>query len=75
MTAPIRQTGNCTCERCPECRGGGYVWYALDGTYLGSRRCDDLDELDVCEECNGSGILDVCDYCHMLEEEEREWEE
>ena len=39
----------------------------MDGTYLGSHRCDDLDEMGPCEECHGSGIDEVCDLCRELE--------
>lgn len=58
----------CECVRCPECKGSGTVWYAfpgpdLGGEYLGDHRCDDLDEMDVCEECGGSGVSEICYEC------------
>ena len=31
--------------------------------YLGSKRCDDLDEMDMCGECDGSGLEEICDEC------------
>jgi len=42
----------------------------MDGTYLGSRRCDDLDEMETCEECRGTGIDIVCDHCQEIEMDE-----
>jgi hypothetical protein len=53
---------------CPECGGLGNVWWSFSGKYLGQSRCDDLDELEMCEECHGSGLLNMCDNC--IEEEE-----
>lgn len=56
--------GVCRCVSCPECRGSGHVWFAFGGRkYLGSRRCDDLDEMETCEECSGSGVTEVCGKC------------
>lgn len=65
----------CTCTSCPACQGTGDVWYSFGGEYLGNRRCDDLDELEPCDECGGSGVDEYCDECLMAEEEERteEW--
>jgi hypothetical protein len=54
----------CTCVSCGECRGTGTVWFAFGGReYLGNRRCDDLDEMHTCEECGGSGLSEMCDFC------------
>jgi hypothetical protein len=39
------------------------------GTYLGNNRCDDLDELETCPDCNGRGLSEICDYCREMEEE------
>ena len=60
---------SCKCVRCPECRGSGNVWISFSGEYLGSSRCDDLDELEACPECEGSGIIEMCDECRETEEE------
>jgi hypothetical protein len=58
---PVR---HCTCVSCGECGGSGTVWFAFGGReYLGNSRCDDLDEMETCEECRGSGITEMCDYC------------
>lgn len=59
----------CRCVNCGECRGSGSVWFAFGGKeYLGNSRCDDLDELETCEGCGGSGIVETCDRCQLLEE-------
>lgn len=55
----------CTCEPCPECKGTGYVWYSIDGKYLGSSHWDDLDDCEPCELCEGEGLDVVCDECEM----------
>lgn len=60
----------CKCERCGECNGSGTIWFDFQGNYLGHHRCDDLDEPDNCPECSGSGIIDQCDHCNALEEDE-----
>ena len=80
MTGGDRPLGEerCTCVRCGECNGSGNVWFtfgrALYGghEYLGSRRCDDLDEMETCDECNGSGITEECDRCALLREIEED---
>ena len=66
------QERKCTCVSCPECHGNRVVWFTFrHKEYLGLRRCDDLDELETCEECRGSGLADgPCDYCMEREEEE-----
>lgn len=63
----------CSCVPCSECNGSGSVWFAFGGRYLGRGRCDDMDELETCDECRGSGISEMCDYCRE-QEEEAEWE-
>ena len=69
MTTGERQ---CTCVSCGECRGSGRVWFSFGspvyggGQYLGSGRCDDLDEMETCEECGGSGITEMCERCQDL---------
>lgn len=62
---------SCSCTPCQECDGSGRVWFAFDGTYLRRHRCDDMDEMETCEECHGSGIDEMCDECRDLQEEER----
>ena len=53
----------CKCVPCRECGGSGTVWYSFSGKYLGNHRCDDLDELEMCNECCGTGISETCDEC------------
>jgi hypothetical protein len=62
----------CECVRCPDCGGGGTVWYEFPGPdnggkYLGNNRSDDLDEMDTCETCGGSGVTEVCYECQENE--------
>lgn len=63
----------CSCIVCEECDGTGHVWISFGGKYLGRSRCDDMDSLETCEECRGSGVSETCDYCYNLEQE-AEWE-
>lgn len=60
----------CTCLICPDCKGTGIVWYSFTGDYLGNSRCDDLDTLEICEKCGGSGTTGpICDDCETLRED------
>ena len=60
----------CECIPCPQCNGTGTIWISFSGEYLGSHRCDDLDEMDGCEACGGSGVDSFCDECLDSDEEE-----
>ncbi len=62
----------CECIVCSECNGTGTVWTSFTGEYLGNHRCDDMDNLESCDECNGSGIAEECDQCAELRREEEE---
>jgi RecJ-like exonuclease len=65
----------CQCVQCEECKGSGSVWRSFSGKYLGRHRCDDMDELETCEECRGSGVTETCEECQMkIEEYELEQE-
>lgn len=60
----MSEPNRCTCQSCPECGGSGFVWWTFaHQKYLGNRRCDDLDEMESCEECRGGGANNLCDYC------------
>jgi len=39
---------------------------------MGKYRCDDLDSMDVCPECGGSGLAEMCDECREALDE-GEW--
>lgn len=62
------QAEPCHCVRCGECGGSGNIWLDFKGQYLGNHRCDDLDEMEMCEGCGGSGIIETCDRCQLLED-------
>jgi hypothetical protein len=56
------------CITCPD----GRIWISFSGEYMGIYRCDDLDSMDVCPECGGSGLADMCDECREALDE-GEW--
>ena len=63
----------CECVSCSSCGGSGNVWWSfpglgLGGKYLGNHRSDDLDEMETCEECGGSGIIETCYECQEADE-------
>ncbi len=62
----------CNCVSCGECGGSGFVWRSFDGEYLGDHRCDDLDEMEDCPQCEGEGISELCDECQQALEDSRE---
>ena len=64
----------CTCISCDECGGTGSIWVSMTGKYIGKYHCDDLDELETCYKCDGSGLFEMCDECREKEEEAREEE-
>ena len=55
----------CECIDCHECGGTGTVWFSFGGKYMGIRRCDDLDEMELCEECGGTGVSSTCWECQQ----------
>ena len=67
-----QRMGKCTCVNCASCRGTGNVWFTFDGQYLGNCRSDDLDKLERCENCSGSGVAEECDYCIERREDDDE---
>lgn len=42
---------------CPECGGKGYIITCCDDICVGSDHCIHGDGEDVCEECEGEGVL------------------
>ena len=54
----------CTCVSCGDCRGTG-TWEVPSLGYPEY-------ELESCDTCGGSGILDVCERCQMLDELEHD---
>ena len=63
---------NCECIDCPACKGKGTIWVSMSGRYLGVSRKDDLDQMETCESCDGSGIVEICYACLELERQEME---
>lgn len=61
----------CTCVSCSSCRGTGNVWFTFNGKYLGNHRSDDMDQLETCYDCDGSGLSEVCEFCM----DARDWDE
>lgn len=62
----------CRCVPCGDCGGTGNVWFDFRGRYLGNHRSDDLDDLEPCDSCGGSGITETCDRCQLLNDMDHE---
>ncbi len=62
----------CHCVRCGEYNGTGNIWRDIGGKYLGDGRSDDLDQMESCENCGGSGITQTCDRCQLLSDMDHE---
>ena len=69
MTTAELIARECYCVACPDCNGSGSIWVDFNGRYLGNSRCDDLDQLEACEVCRGSGVSEVCENCAEFVEE------
>lgn len=58
----------CTCLPCVTCRGHGDI-----PVMMGTRIVcgyDDLCDLEMCEECRGSGYENECDHCRDQREQD-----
>ena len=55
----------CECVKCSDCGGSGSYWVDMRGRFLGQSRCDDMDDLEYCGECGGTGISEVCYECQL----------
>jgi hypothetical protein len=53
----------CKCVKCSACGGSGSVWFDVFGKCLGNRRCDDMDTVETCDQCYGTGLDVACDEC------------
>jgi len=62
----------CKCISCVDCGGSGSVAYSFSGEYLGTKRCDDLDTFETCDECGGNGTSEVCEECSEFWEMEEQ---
>lgn len=56
----------CACVRCGDCGGSGSYYVDHRGHFLGQHRSDDMDDLEYCDGCGGSGIVEVCSRCELL---------
>lgn len=57
----------CSCAECFTCAGTGVIWFAVTGKCLGKSRCDDLDEMEMCPDCNGDGVEVFCEDCANID--------
>ena len=62
----------CECVSCSCCDGSGNLWLDMAGRFLSRHRTDDMSEMEPCDNCRGSGIVETCDRCHLLEEMDAE---
>ena len=64
----------CTCPLCSMCGGRGTIAVDMRGRVV-LHRCDDMCDLEMCDECGGSGCAAECDHCRdqreRAEDEER----
>jgi DnaJ-class molecular chaperone len=58
----------CECVTCPSCGGSGNYYVDRNGSFVGQHRSDDLQELETCDECRGSGLTETCGECLEAEE-------
>lgn len=54
-----------TCKPCPICRGKGYLFVDLSG-HCKPYQCEDTDESETCDYCEGTGREGKCDRCAEL---------
>ena len=59
---------SCKCVLCGECGGSGHVWVSFSGKYKGKNHSDDMDSMERCEDCGGSGLSEICDDCQAAYE-------
>jgi hypothetical protein len=50
----------CGCTPCPICKAKGYFFVSMDGT-ASPYQCEDTDEEETCDWCEGSGRDKMCD--------------
>lgn len=50
----------CQCVRCGSCRGTGNVWRPTGGY--------PEEDIERCDDCDGSGITEQCDRCAEMDE-------
>jgi hypothetical protein len=54
------------------CDGTGGYYIDPGGRFQGIHRSDDLSDLETCECCGGTGVIDECSRCMDLETWEME---
>ncbi len=55
----------CHCVRCGECRGSGNIEVRIPSY--------SSEDLETCDGCGGSGIVQTCDRCQLLRD--MDWDE
>lgn len=60
----------CKCKPCTYCKGTGDIWVDPFTGKVVTGIHDDMDELNTCEQCHGTGVGDMCDDCEAEYQEE-----
>jgi hypothetical protein len=58
-----------TCKPCEVCKGKGHFYVSFGGE-VSPFMCEDTDESESCDWCEGTGREGDCDRCHELQFEE-----
>ncbi len=61
----------CRCVSCATCRGTGSITVDMGGHVI-STRMDDLDIVEPCDDCGGTGITEECDACREAWEQDHD---
>ena len=54
---------HCECVPCKACDGSGFYYVSMSGRFLGIHRMDDMAEQEICDDCRGRGLIEVCASC------------
>lgn len=70
MAAEPSAQAVCRCVSCSQCGGRGTMAVDMRGRVVSFY--DDLCDLETCDECCGSGIVEECDYCRDQREQDED---